>query len=129
MKIDLEKTGLEMFFKDWQVPIAQRLLTECTTSESALKTSELTDYIQSLLNEEDKDKPKEEKRTISRASVIFFLQDGEEAGLFNSREETGKGGKHRLYWGATDMPTFLVDIRSEFTDKVLELGRELGLSK
>ena len=34
---------------------------------------------------------------ISRASVIFFLNDLVEAGLVTYREQTGQGGYHRVY--------------------------------
>jgi hypothetical protein len=38
-----------------------------------------------------------EGRSISRASVIFFLNDMVDDGVLGFREATGKGGRHRIY--------------------------------
>jgi hypothetical protein len=38
-----------------------------------------------------------EGRSISRASVIFFLNDMVDDGVLGFREATGKGGHHRVY--------------------------------
>jgi len=83
MKINLDEDGLGMFFKKWQVPLITRLLT----TEDELKTAEAHEYV------------KNHGFDISRASVIFFLQDMEGEGLLLSREESGKGGMHSIYWG------------------------------
>lgn len=117
MKLDLEKNGLEAFgFKDWQAPLIYKLLTEIT-EENPMKTRDAHEYIKSLGF----------KR--SRASVIFFLQAMEGDGLLLSREETGKGGYHALYWGCKSLPLFLADIRADVTQKILEYGHSvLGLN-
>ena len=39
----------------------------------------------------------EEGRTISRASVIFFLDRMVDQGVLSWRDATGKGGHHRIY--------------------------------
>lgn len=43
-----------------------------------------------------------EGRSISRASVIFFLDDRVDDGVLGFREATGKGGRHRVYFPAMD---------------------------
>ena len=39
----------------------------------------------------------EEGKTISRASVIFFLDRMVDQGVLSWRDATGKGGHHRIY--------------------------------
>ena len=43
-----------------------------------------------------------EGKSISRASVIFFLDDRVDDGVLGFREATGKGGRHRVYVPAMD---------------------------
>jgi len=110
MKVDLTKTGLEMFFKPWQKPLIEKLLTE----NVEMKSGESHEYVQSC------------GFPISRASVIFFLQDMEGEGLLLSREEYGKGGKHGVYWGAKNIPEFLTEIRLRLDDKIMEYSETLS---
>jgi len=104
MNIKLEKDGLEMFFKKWQKPLIYKLLSE----NVEMKSGEAHEYVLS------------EGFKISRASVIFFLQDMEGEGLLLSREESGKGGMHAVYWGAKNVPEFLTEVRLRLDDKIME---------
>ncbi|MBL7079588.1 hypothetical protein ISS39_04610 [Candidatus Bathyarchaeota archaeon] len=45
-------------------------------------------------------------KTISRASIINFLNAMVDEGLFDYHEETGKGGYHRVYRPKLDEPAF-----------------------
>ena len=45
----------------------------------------------------------EKEKSISRASVIFFLNDMVDEGFLTFREETGKGGYHRIWIPAPDV--------------------------
>ena len=50
--------------------------------------------------------------TISRASVINFLEDMREMGIFSGEERTGKGGYHWVYFPKLDevgFKTFIVE--------------------
>jgi len=114
MKVDLEESGLEMFFKDWQVPLIQKLLT----SEVEMKTAEAWEYVNEHLPEDE---------SISRASVINFLYAQKEEGTLVSREEYGKGGSHFIYRRAKNLPQFIVDVRVQFADKMFEVAELLGL--
>ena len=127
MNVNLSETGLKIFFKPWQVPIIEKLLFEATDENKALKTSELTYYINNLFAEEDKDKPENEKRKISRASVIIMLQSLAKEGLLNVRKEPGKGGYHALYWRAKTLHQFLKDANVLFTEKSLDIMEEYDL--
>ena len=82
--IDTEKKGLEMIYHEWEVPLYEKLLTE-ENLEMISRTA-----WQFLLEEL-------EPQTISRASVINSLNDNVEKGILKFREETGKGGYHRIY--------------------------------
>lgn len=93
MKINLDENGLDMFFKKWKKLLIKKFLT----SGVEMKTAEAHKYISERLPEDE---------SISRASVIFFLQDMEEEGLLLSREESGKGGMHRVYWGTMRLAQF-----------------------
>jgi len=121
VNVNLSETGLKIFFKDWQVPIVEKLLFEATDENKALKTSELTEYVNSLLAEKDE--------TISRASVIIMLQRLAEEGLLNVRKEPGKGGYHALYWRAKTLHQFLKDANVLFTEKSLDIMEEYDLLK
>jgi len=46
------------------------------------------------------------ERTISRASIINFLNAMVDEGVLNYREETGKGGYHRVYLTKLDERAF-----------------------
>lgn len=114
MKLDLEKDGLEAFgFKDWQSSLVYKLLTEIDENEP-MKTRDAHEYIKSL------------GFNRSRASVIFFLQAMEGDGLLLSREETGKGGYHTLYWGCKPIMDFLTDIRMRVDEKIMEYADTLS---
>jgi len=114
MKVNLEESELGMFFKPWQKPLIKKLLT----SEVEMKTAEAWEYVNEHLPEDE---------SISRASVIIFLQNQEAEGILVSREESGKGGMHGVYRRAKNLPQFIVDVRVQFADKMLEATELLGL--
>lgn len=110
MKINLDENGLDMFFKPWQKPLIDKLLSE----NVEMKSGEAHEYVLS------------EGFKISRASVIFFLQDMEGEGLLLSREESGKGGMHAVYWGAKNIPELLTEIKLKLDDKIMEYSETLS---
>ena len=82
LMIDLSETGLEMFFKPYQI-LSLNLLWN---SEEQLSSREVWVKVNDML-----------PGTISRASIINFLNASVENGLLNYVEITGKGGYRRLY--------------------------------
>lgn len=118
MKIDLERERLEMFYKHWQVPLVELLDGPTHNEENPLRTREAWIYVNDQL-------PKGE--TISRASVIIFLQGQEEEGWITSRKESGKGGYHDVYWRAMRLRDFLYGKLGEFEDKLRETCHELNI--
>jgi hypothetical protein len=109
MKVDLDKDGLEMFFKPWQVPLISALLKE----DVEMKTAKAHEYVRS------------KGFDISRASVIFFLRDMEGEGLLLSREESGKGGMHSIYWGTMSLAAFYNHTQMKVDEKVGDALRSL----
>ena len=87
VKIDTDKQGLEIVFKDWQVPLIQKLFSE----EIKMSSKQAWDYI----NHEK-----------SRASVIFFLNDCVEDGYLQKTFITGKGGHRGIFQRNMDTKEF-----------------------
>ena len=82
IKMDMDKTGLYIFFKDYEVSALNYLMDN--PSGSSLEV-----YQHIVLNDEI---------MISRASVINFLNKMVEWGLLYFDKESGKGGYHRIYY-------------------------------
>lgn len=88
MKLDTDKKGLEAIFKHWHVPLIDELQTgRKMTSGQAYK----------FLKEKGIKTNPNAINTVSRAGVIFFLNDMVDLGLVEYSEDTGKGGYHRIY--------------------------------
>jgi hypothetical protein len=62
---------------------------------------------------------KEISDSISRASIINFLNDVEEYGILGYRVEHGKGGERRYYWHKYDRNGFSRYLK-EIVQKALE---------
>ena len=93
--MDLTKTGLDMFFKPYQV-IALNILWSSCDPLSSRQVWEQTNM--------------QLPGSISRASIINFLNASVEKGLLDYVEITGKGGYRRLYSSRLTKPetsTFL----------------------
>ena len=82
LNMDLSKTGLDMFFKPYQV----KSLNLLWSRQNPQSSRQVWDHV----NNEMAD-------GISRASIINFLNASVENGLLNYVETTGKGGYRRLY--------------------------------
>ena len=80
--MDLTKTGLDMFFKPYQV----KSLNFLWDSLDPQSSRQVWDRVN-----------KEMAEGISRASIINFLNASVENGLLDYVETTGKGGYRRLY--------------------------------
>jgi Fe2+ or Zn2+ uptake regulation protein len=101
ISLDLSETGLEMFFKPYQI-----------ISLDILWNSEETLSSRQVWEQANKQLP----RTISRASIINFLNASVENGLLDYVETTGKGGYRRLYSSKLNRPetsAFLSEIVQE----------------
>lgn len=80
--MDLSKTGLNMFFKPYQIAA----LNVLWDSSEPLSSREVMEEVNKNMTER-----------ISRASIINFLNASVEHGMLDFIETTGKGGYRRLY--------------------------------
>ena len=101
LNVDLSETGLAMFFKPYQI-ISLDLLWN---SEETLSSREVWEQANEQL-----------PGTISRASIINFLNASVENGLLDYVETTGKGGYRRLYSSKLSKP----EATTYLTEKVKE---------
>lgn len=86
MKVDLSEKDLEMIFKDYEILALETLWKEPDHMFSSLEVTESV-----------KEKLAEKGETISRASIINFLQDIAEQGILERDTTTGKGGHRGIY--------------------------------
>ena len=101
LNLDLSETGLGMFFKPYQVESLDLLWN----SEETLSSRQVWEQVNEKL-----------PGTISRASIINFLNASVENSLLNYVETTGKGGHRRLYSSKMSKPetsTFLSEVVRE----------------
>ena len=94
LTVDTSSEGLEMVLKDYQ-EAALRYLWRLDGSGASSRDV----WVQ--VNEDLKG-----KRTISRASIINFLNSMVDEGVLNYTETTGKGGHRRIYSAKYDEAGF-----------------------
>jgi Fe2+ or Zn2+ uptake regulation protein len=100
LTIDLSETGLEMFFRPYQIAALDLLWN----NDEHLSSREVWDQVNQAL-----------PGTISRASIINFLNASVENGLLDYKETTGKGGYRRLY-----TPKRSKDETSKYLSKIVK---------
>ena len=83
LEYDTSQKGLNTVLRDWQIKVLQIVWS----SPQGVKSSEAHQRVKTMLGEE----------TISRASVINFLQAMRNLGVLSSVDTTGKGGHHAIY--------------------------------
>ncbi len=66
----------------------------------------------------------EKEGSISRASIINFLNDMVDKDVLNYEERTGKGGYHRIYFPAFDEDGFKRSIIDKVISKLLKIWPE-----
>ena len=99
LQLETGKESLDMFFKDWQGESLCYLWR--IQPEGANSRSVWTNVNESL------------QGSISRASVINFLNDMVDEALLIYTEITGKGGRHRVYstkYGETEFKQHLAGL-------------------
>lgn len=89
MKFDLNQTGLRRIFRAWQVEIMEYLWE----TQETVKSVDVYLY----LEQKGIHSTRGTRNTISRASVINFLNDLVAEGIVTYTEDTGLGGYHRIY--------------------------------
>ena len=110
---DTSKDGLGTVLTEYG-EIAMRILWE--TNEENMKSQVVWLQVNKILMEEDK--------SISRASIINFLNDMVDVGVLEYEERTGKGGYHRVYSPAFDEEGFKRHMVETMISKLLEIWPE-----
>ena len=92
IEYDASKLGLSAVLKDYE-EIALRIFWE---SRNGLKSRAVYEQVNQRLS----------PGSISRASIINYLEDLREMGVLSGEEKTGKGGHHWVYSPAMDESGF-----------------------
>ncbi len=110
LQLDTGKEGLEMFFKDWQVEALRYLWT--VQPEGANSREVWTNVNHRI------------QGSISRASIINYLNAMVDEDLLIYTEETGKGGHHRVYTMKYGEAEFKQRIAGQIISKLQEYPEE-----
>ena len=112
-KIDTTKTGIEAIMKPYHYGIITHILDrpEGITSGDMHAELEFQGY------------------TVSRASVINYLQALAREGIITQKERSGKGGMHGVYTAKLNFKQILTNIVESVMDKVLEACPDIDIVK
>jgi hypothetical protein len=106
LTLDLSETGLEMFFRPYQIETLDLLWN----SEESLSSRQVWEQVNEKLS-----------GTISRASIINFLNASVENGLLDYYETTGKGGYRRIYSSKLTKPETTIYLTELVTERLQTL--------
>ena len=121
LKIDPTKTGLRKTLREYE-ELALRYIWE--NGEEGATSAPTWRAVNERLGE---------GKTISRASIIFFLNRMVDQGVLSWRDATGKGGQHRIYVTKLDeieyrryvLRTVVKSMMEDFPEQTKEVLREL----
>jgi predicted transcriptional regulator len=119
VEFDTAETGLRAVLRDYQ-EIALRVIW---ASPEGLGSKAVWDCVNAGLK----------GKTISRASVINFLESMREAGVLKGEERTGKGGHHWIYSPAMNesefkqhiAKTILESLMRDFPEETAEVVKKM----
>jgi len=114
--LDPEKDGFEKVLRDYQI---ESLRTVWDNPDKGVTSREVFVYVNKAL---------EGVRTVSRASIINFLNSMCDDGVLSYQEETCKGGMRRKYFPALDEEgykkyianTVFKSLVKDFPDRTIE---------
>ena len=106
LQLDTGKVNLEMFIKDWKVEALRYLWT--VQPEGANSRAVWMNVNQSL------------QGSISRASIINYLNAMVDDDLLTYTDTTGKGGHHRVYYLEYSEADFKQRIAGQIISKLLK---------
>jgi hypothetical protein len=120
IKFDLLESGLRKTLKEYQ-ELALRFVGE--VGEEGANSGAIWRAVNERLGED---------RSISRASVILFLNDMVDDGVLGFREATVRGGYHRVYVSKLDekgyrkylLRTVIDSMMRDFPDETREVLKE-----
>lgn len=120
IQYDASKMGLDSIFRPWQVVV----LDTIHVSSTGMNSNAVTITVNKKLGQ----------NSISRASIINFLEYLRGLGILRGEDETGKGGHHWVYFpgmGDPQYKQFIVDmiltrINEEFPAEMESALEKLG---
>jgi predicted transcriptional regulator len=120
LEYDTSQTGFNAVLKDWQLKAMQVVWSTTKGANSRMVWIK----VNQMLKDE----------TISRASVINFLEAMRELGVISGEEETGKGGHHWVYYPKLDETGFkryiaekmIESLRGSFPEETREVIKNLS---
>jgi hypothetical protein len=118
---DTSKTGFNAVLRDWQIKAMQVVWSNPEGIISRVAWQKVNEALK--------------VETISRASIINFLEDMREMGVLKGVEETCKGGHRWVYYPAMDeagfkkfiVETLIEKLMSEFPEETSIVIKTLGL--
>ena len=105
IEYDMSQIGLRAVIKDWQ----EKALSVVWETSEGINSRMVYEKVNKLLGSE----------SISRASVINFLEDMREMGVLRGEERTGKGGHHWVYFPGMDEAGFKKFIAEKLISSML----------
>jgi predicted transcriptional regulator len=123
-KFDPSKHGLRKTLKEYE-EISLRYIW--TQGEEGASTGKTWNAVNEALGPD---------KSISRASVIFFLERMANQGVLVYRTATGKGGRRRIYFPIMDergykkhlLKTVVESMMRDFPEETMEVLKELNVS-
>ena len=112
MKFDTSKEGLHTLMKPYQAALMEYIWKINETERTGIVSREAHQYLHDTGDDELK---------MSRASVIFSLDDMVEEGVLECELATGKGGHHRVYFPAMKPEAFGSYVTKSIMDKLQEV--------
>lgn len=95
LKLDTQNgEGLETHLRPYEAIALEEVWSAHERGESAIGSG----AVWQILDEGGVKATPDARNTVSRASVIFFLNRMVDDGVLTYRDGTGKGGHHRLYY-------------------------------
>ncbi len=110
LTIDLSQTGLGLVFKDYQ-ELVMKNLWETGTGQSSRDA-----WVKANKGMRDN---KDTRVSISRASIINFMNRMVDEGVLGYHEITGKGGHRRIYKAKTDEKGFWAYVTQLANEKLV----------
>lgn len=110
---DLSYDGLETVMKEYQI-LAMKFLWE--TGEKGAISKKVWLSVNEIMRKRGE--------SISRASIINFLNSMVDKDALTFTERSGKGGYHRVYFPAFDEDSFKRHIADKVISKLLEIWPE-----
>lgn len=107
---DTDRKGLKAIFEDWKIVVIDHLFSVDKTSSARTWNYVIKESVWAA-----------EGNTVSRASVIFFLNKLVDEDLLEFEDATGKGGHHRLYKMNMSRQEFVKKIIEKFVKKLHEI--------